>query len=258
LTTDGWRPAQYERFREERRQPFLDLMGLVRGKPGIRVVDLGCGTGEPTRDLHRHLAAWETLGIDASPSMLSRCRDFVETGLRFEPGDIATWSGGGGSWDVVFSNAALQWVPGHEALFERLTAALGPAGQIAIQVPMSFDEPSHLAAEELAGEEPFRTALAGWKPEWPMLTPDGYAILLDRLGYREQNVRLQVYPHRLSSREDVFEWLRGTLLTDYEKRLPEPLFARFLAAFHDRIRRSRPDTRPHFFPYKRLLLWAQL
>jgi trans-aconitate 2-methyltransferase len=148
-------------------------------------------------------------------------------------------------------------VEGHPALFERLTKALRPGGQLAIQVPMSFDDPSHLAAEEIASEEPYRAALGGWTPRWPMLSPDGYATLLDRLGYVEQNVRVQVYPHRLGERDDVVEWLRGTLLTDYEKRLPADLFPGFLDAFRARIRADRPDTRPHFFPYTRLLLWAK-
>ena len=254
--TDAWKPAQYEKFREERRQPFLDLMALVRVKPGMRVVDLGCGTGEPTRDLHRHLGAAETLGVDSSDAMLARCRDFAEPGLRFEKGDVARWESEGGR-DLIFSNATLHWVEDHARLFERLTSMLLPAGQIAVQVPMSFDDPSHRCAEELAGQEPYRSALPGWVPRWPMLSPDGYATLLDRLGYAEQNVRVQVYPHRLGSRDDVVEWLRGTLLTDYEKRLPADLFATFLEAFRARIRADRPDTRPHFFPYKRLLLWAR-
>jgi len=83
------------------------------------------------------------------------------------------------------------------------------------------------------------------------------STLLDRLGFAQQNVRIQVYPHRLESRESVVEWLRGTLLTDYEKRLPE-LFPEFLERFKERVRTDRPDTRPHFFPYQRLLLWASL
>lgn len=256
VATDAWKPAQYEKFREERRQPFLDLMALVRVKPGMRVVDLGCGTGEPTRDLHRHLGAAATLGVDSSDAMLARGRDFAEPGLRFEKGDVARWESEG-RWDLIFSNATLHWVEGHARLFERLTSMLCPAGQIAVQVPMSFDDSSHRCAEELAAQEPYRAALSGWVPRWPMLSPDGYATLLDRLGYVEQNVRVQVYPHRLGSRDDVVEWLRGTLLTDYERRLPADLFATFLEAFRARIRAGRPDTRPHFFPYKRLLLWAQ-
>ena len=257
VSSDAWKPVLYEKFRQERRQPYLDLMGLVRSKPDMRVVDLGCGTGEPTRDLHRHLRAAETLGVDSSEAMLDRCRDFTAPGLRFEKADIANWDSEPERWDLVFSNSAFHWVAGHVALLERLTKVLAPGGQIAFQVPLSFDEPSHRAAAEVAAEEPYRSALRGYVPTWPMLSPVGYSTLLDLLGYTEQNVRVQVYPHRLESREDVVEWLRGTLLTDYAKRLSPDLFSEFLEAFRARIRAERPDTRPHFFPYKRLLLWAQ-
>lgn len=256
VSTDAWKPAQYEKYREERRQPFLDLVAMVRIKPGMRVVDLGCGTGEPTRDLHRHLRAADTLGLDTSQAMLDRCRDFAEPGLRFEKGDIATWTGGRGEVDLLFSNAAFHWVDDHPGLFERLTPALAQGGQIAVQVPLNFDDPSHQAAADIAAQEPFRSALRGHVRHWPMLSPDAYARLLDRLGYVEQNIRVQVYPHRLQSRDDVFEWLRGTLITEYEKRLSAELFPQFLDAFRARIRQDLPDTRPHFFPYKRLLLWA--
>ena len=59
-----WNPAQYERFRDERARPFFDLLDLVQPRPEMRVVDLGCGTGELTRELHRRLSARETIGID--------------------------------------------------------------------------------------------------------------------------------------------------------------------------------------------------
>ena len=72
MARDAWDPAQYERFRAERARPFVDLLALVRPRPGMRVVDLGCGTGELTARLHRELAAGETLGIDRSEAMLAR------------------------------------------------------------------------------------------------------------------------------------------------------------------------------------------
>ena len=88
MTQDVWNPAQYERFRDERSQPFFDVLSFVRPRPGMRVVDLGCGTGELTRALHRRLEARETLGIDSSESMLARSRAHAGEGLRFERRDI--------------------------------------------------------------------------------------------------------------------------------------------------------------------------
>jgi trans-aconitate 2-methyltransferase len=259
LPADTWNPAQYERFRAERSQPFFDLLALVRARPGLRVVDLGCGTGELTRKLHDHLYARETVGVDSSEAMLAKAQAHAGGGLRFEKGDIAAFADvPGDPWDLLFSNAAFHWVPGHDELLAKLTRALAPGGQIAIQVPAAHDHPSHLAAAEVAREEPFAKALQGYVRYAPVLLPEQYAHLVDALGYREQQVRLQVYAHHLESRDQVVEWMKGSLLTDYEKRLSPELFARFLARYREVLMPRLPDTRPHFFPFKRILFWAAL
>ena len=253
---DTWDPGQYQRFAAERAAPFHDLLALVRPVPGGRVVDLGCGSGELTAQLHRRLEAAETLGLDSSPAMLERAAAVAGGGLRFEAGDIGRFTEGG--WDVVFSNAALHWVGGHEALLERLVAGLRPAGQLAVQMPANHDHPSHLVAAEVAGTEPFRTALGGYRRRSPVQAPDWYAELLDRLGLAPQHVRLQVYLHHLGARDEVVEWVKGTLLTDYEARMPSDLFEAFLAAYRERLLPRLDDARPYRYPFKRLLLWGRL
>jgi trans-aconitate 2-methyltransferase len=252
---DTWNPERYARFAAERAQPFHDLLDLVRPVPGGRVVDLGCGSGELTAELHRRLRAGQTLGLDSSPAMLERARPHEGGGLRFQLGDIASFDGGG--WDVVFSNAALQWLPDHEALFGRLVGALAAGGQLAVQMPANFDHPSHVVADELAGEEPFRSELGGWRGMAPIAPPEWYALLLDRLGLAEQHVRLQVYLHHLADREQVVEWVRGTLLTAYARRLPAELFERFLDRYRERLLPRLDDGRPYRYPFKRVLLWAR-
>jgi trans-aconitate 2-methyltransferase len=250
-----WNPEQYARFQRERAQPFFDLLDLVQPRPGMRVVDLGCGPGELTRELHRHLDARETVGIDNSPAMLAQTAAFAGDGLRFVEGDSGAFAGEG-EYDLVFSNAARQWVPDHETLLSRLTAALAPGGQLAVQAPTNHDHPSHTIAAEVARESPFREALSGHVRQPPVLSPEGYADLLHRLGYRQQHVRLQVYPHELESREAVIEWVRGTLLTDYQKRMPAALWPAFLERYRERLLPALADTRPYFYPFKRILFWG--
>jgi trans-aconitate 2-methyltransferase len=114
-----WNPEQYRRFERERSQPFRDLAALVRPGPNMRIVDLSCGTGELTRELHRMFGATETLGIDRSEAMLAKTSAHAEGGLSFRRGDIADFAGEA-EWSLVFSNAALHWLPDHEALFTRL------------------------------------------------------------------------------------------------------------------------------------------
>jgi trans-aconitate 2-methyltransferase len=253
---DAWDPGQYARFAAERAQPFHDLVDLVEPVAGGRVVDLGCGSGELTAELHRRLEAGQTLGLDSSPAMLERARPLAGGGLRFELRDIADFGGGG--WDVVFSNAALHWLPDHEALFGRLVGALAGGGQLAVQMPANFDHPSHLVAREVADQAPFRSALGGWRGLAPIQAPDWYAVLLDRLGLADQHVRLQVYLHHLTAREEVVEWVMGTLLTAYAERLPAGLFERFLDRYRERLLPRLEDGRPYRYPFKRVLLWGRL
>jgi trans-aconitate 2-methyltransferase len=250
MPRDTWNPDQYARFRAERQQPFFDLLALVRPAPEMRVVDLGCGPGELTAMLHRQLGARETVGIDSSTAMIERTAAHAAPGLRFEQGDIAAFSAAG-TFDLVFSNAALHWLPDHPALLARLTAALRPDGQLAVQMPANDDHPTHVVATELAAD--FGIA----SRTWPVLLPERYATLLDELGYVEQHVRLQVYGHHLAAREDVVEWVKGTLLTDYEQRLTPEAFADYLERYRERLLARLDDARPFFFPFKRILLWAR-
>ena len=113
-----WDPAQYEKFLHERSLPFFDLLALVRRDPEMRVADLGCGTGELTSRLHEGLKARETLAIDSSASMLDKSKPFEKNGLHFERMNIEEWVPDG-EFDLIFSNAALHFVSGHDELIRR-------------------------------------------------------------------------------------------------------------------------------------------
>jgi len=254
---DTWNPTQYERFRAEREQPFHDLVALITRRPAGQAVDLGCGTGLLTAALHRELDATETLGVDSSDAMLERARCLEVEGVRFVRGDINEWEPDA-PVAVVFSNAALQWLPDHPRLFKRLTGMLVPGGELAVQVPANFEHVSHTLASDVAREEPFASAMGGYVRTFAVLAPEAYATLLYSLGFAAQLVRMQVYGHVLESADSVVEWVRGTLLTDYEARLPEALYAQFVARYRERLHAALGDQRPYFYPFKRILLWGRL
>ena len=255
---DTWSPAQYNKFQREREQPLVDLLAMIRPAAHMRVVDLGCGTGKPTRMLHERVGARETIGIDRSPQMLDGQRSEPPLpGLRFEVGTIEEFPGDHGTFDLIFSNAALHWVPDHPALLARLAAALAPSGQLVFQVPASHDDLSHITADELAADEPYRTALAGWRRPVYVLTSEAYARALYTIGFPDADVRLIVYPHVLAGPEDVIEWMKGTLLTEYARHLSAALFDRFVAEYRGRLLERLERSRPFFFPFKRILCRAQ-
>ncbi|MEP6871897.1 MAG: methyltransferase domain-containing protein [Anaerolineaceae bacterium] len=251
-----WNPTQYERFRNERSQPFFDLLSMVTPTPGGTAIDLGCGTGELTKMLHEKLQTRETVGIDNSETMLAESAEHASGGLRFELGSVYDFAPST-SVDVLFSNAALQWVNGHATLFPQLLEVVAPGGQVAIQMPANNDHASHRMAFAVGAEEPYSSAMDGYQRDWPVLPPEWYAELLDRNGFLEQSVRLQVYGHHLESRDGVVEWVKGTLLTDFEKRLTPELYQSFLARYRDRLAIELDDSRPFFYAFKRILIWGR-
>jgi trans-aconitate 2-methyltransferase len=253
-STDTWDPDQYRRFAAERRRPFDDLVAMVEPVPGGRAVDLGCGTGELTADLHRHLGAAETVGLDTSAAMLERAAAHAAPALRFEQGDLGSWrTPDDDPVDVVFANASLQWVPDHPALLERLAAALAPGGQLAFQVPANHDHPSHTVAAELGAE----LGLGPVGPGATVLPPEDYATLLHGLGLGVPRVRLEVYGFDLPAAADVVEWTKGTLLTGYRARLDAAGYERFEAEYRRRLADRLGDRRPYFYAFKRILAWAR-
>jgi trans-aconitate 2-methyltransferase len=258
---DTWNPAQYGKFAAERAQPFWDLAALVeRDRPIRRAVDLGCGPGELTAALADQLAIAEVTGIDSSPTMLAGAADHARPGLRFEAGDIARWTSPG-DLDLVFSNAALQWVPDHQGVVARWWAALRPGGQLAVQIPANAGHPSHRIAAEVAATEPFRSAMGGAPPpdtvSTTVLDPVQYAILLDHLDAERQHVRLQVYGHTLARSADVVEWVRGTALTRFQRVLDPAVFEQFVDEYRRRLLRAIGDTAPYFYPFRRILFWGR-
>jgi trans-aconitate 2-methyltransferase len=260
---DQWDPQQYDRFQAERSQPFWDLAALLQPVDRPRLLDLGCGTGELTAALHARLGAADTLGIDNSPAMLDEAAAHAGGGVRFESGDIAGVDGAHTDrFDIVFSNAAMQWLPDHAGVLARWATLLRPGGQLAVQVPSNADHPSHLLSAEVANESPFVEAMGGAPPPDPVLgvlKPEQYAVVLDGLGFDAQHVRLQVYGHRLHSTADVVEWTRGTSLTRFRKAMADDaLFDAFVARYRQRLLDCLGEHSPFFYPFKRVLLWGRM
>lgn len=257
---DSWNPEQYERFAAERSQPFYDLMALVEPTPRARVVDIGCGTGKLTAELHAHLNADETLGIDSSVAMLAEAPSGVR-GLSFDVRDGALFDHPG-EFDVVFSNAALQWMPDHHSVICRWAESLRPSGQLAIQMPSNADHPSHLVSSKLSRDTEFASLFDGGPPPDPVhenvMTPEGYATLLYDLGMERQHVRLQVYGHVLASSGEVVEWVKGTSLTRFQERLAPEDFQRFVDEYRRRLLAVIGERSPYFYPFKRILIWGRL
>jgi trans-aconitate 2-methyltransferase len=178
--------------------------------------------------------------------------------LTFEAGDIATWTADH-CYDLVFSNAALHWVPNHAEVLRRWLKALAQGGQIAVQVPYNHDHPAHTIAEELRTAAPFdRYDIDPDPVATNVLAPAGYAELLYDLGVAKPVVRLQVYGHELPDAHAVVEWVKGSTLTRFTKALPIDVYDEFERRYGERVLAALGDRAPYFYPFKRILLWGQV
>jgi trans-aconitate 2-methyltransferase len=249
-----WNPQVYGTFARERSAPFDDLLALVNVRADMRAVDLGCGTGELTARLCEHLPGADVLGLDSSAAMLAKAAALARPGLRFERTRIEDVAG---SFDLILSNAALQWVADHRRAIPALLAMLAPGGQLVVQMPSWKRPAAYAAIADAARTEPYREALRGYEQAWPVLPIEDYAELLTASGAVDVVALDKVYPHVLASADALADWQKGTALLPYRDRLSAGEYE----AFEGEVRRLLRERYPHapvFFPFRRTLLSATM
>jgi trans-aconitate 2-methyltransferase len=237
-----WDPKQYGRFSGERSRPFFDLLGRIQREQVGAAADLGCGPGELTRVLAERWPAARITGVDSSPEMLAAAAAHQLPGrLQFVQGDIAAWRSDE-SLDLIISNAALQWVPGHERLLPALAGTLAPGGTLAVQMPNNFESPSHRAIREVAEGPRWGPTLAGVGLRAGVVKPlPWYVEHLRSLGF-EVDAWETTYIHVLKGGDPVLEWFKGSALRPLLARLDAPAAGEFLREVGERLRRSYPPS----------------
>lgn len=242
-----WSPEKYEKFVGPREAPALDLIALLDQRPRQRAVDLGCGPGNITRRLLEALPEAELVGIDSSAEMLARAAETARPGLTYLQKSIEAWSEEeGAAIDLLFSNAALHWVPDHETLVPRLLARIAPGGQVAVQLP----------ADDYNPMRPVFAEAAGWRHHIATLDLSDYAAILHRAGFGALNVFEKIYPHLLPDPDAVLEWAKSSALLPYLARLATAEQAPFLDEVRRRLHHAYPE-RPVFFPFRRVLFYGR-
>jgi trans-aconitate 2-methyltransferase len=252
----AWDAFDYLRFADERTLPARDLVDRIElpGTPA-EIVDLGCGPGNSTAMLRERWPQATITGLDSSEAMLEQARR-DHPGIDFRPGDIARWAPER-ACDLVFSNAALQWVEDHEHLLPRLLAAVAAGGALAAQMPRNHDFATHALMRRVAAEGPWRERLMDARAPSPVRAPEFYYDILAPLCRRvvlwETN-----YIQVMDGIPAIIGWLRGTGLRPFLARLDpgeEPLFLDRYAALLDEAFPKRSDGKV-LLPYPRLFFIA--
>ncbi|MFF2050498.1 methyltransferase domain-containing protein [Leifsonia sp. NPDC058194] len=238
-----WDPGLYETFADERARPFLDLTSRLGGLSPARIVDLGCGTGELTATLAARWPDAEVLGVDSSAEMLAAASTASapaeHPNLRFRQQTIQDWEPEAGI-DLVVSNAALQWVPGHRDLMRSWLPRLRPGATIAVQIPGNEDSPSQVLLRQLAAEPRWSVALDGVGDAIGRVgTMREYLDVFLETGHRVEGWET-TYQHVLTGDDAVLRWLSGTRLRPYLAALG-PAADAFLDDLRPRLRAAYPS-----------------
>jgi trans-aconitate 2-methyltransferase len=252
-----WDPTQYRKFGGERLRPALDLIARISLEKAKSIVDLGCGTGNVTKILAQTWPEAKVTGIDNDPAMLAASRQIAPE-IEWREGNIAGWpSEPSPTHDLIFTNAALHWVPKHKELFPRLVGALARGGVLAVQMPNNFASPSHVSITQTVDEGAWRERLSPLLLRNPLLSLAEYRNLLTPLA-AEIDIWETEYLHVLSGPDPVREWVKGTALRPLLAALSALEGEEFLARLSERLRKAyapEPDGKT-LFPFRRVFIVA--
>ncbi|MEV0399703.1 trans-aconitate 2-methyltransferase [Actinoallomurus sp. NPDC050550] len=258
MSRDIWNPERYRTYAAERARPFSELLARVDVDDPRHVVDLGCGPGERTADLAARWPGARVEGVDSSARMIAEARGAaLGARVRFSIGDLAMWKPDG-LVDVIFSHAALQWVPGHQSLLPRWVDALASGGRLAFGMPGNFDAPSHVILRELCAAPRWRDRLAATVRHDVVSTLTEYAGLLAGLGC-EVDAWETTYLQILPGPDPVLEWMSGTALRPVFDALPDDTEREeFRAELAVRLRAAYPRRScGTVFPFRRIFVVAR-
>ncbi len=214
-------------------------------------IDLGCGSGELTQALQEKLNLQNVLGIDSSSAMLEQAKKLAAPTLQFAKENIATFQPKK-TFDLIFSNAALQWLPDHETLIPHILSWVSPGGQIAIQMPYNFDHASHQIAYQI-NQDLFGGKIEAMGEKPSVLTLERYAEILFKEGFSDISCIMKIYLIPMKNSSDVIEWTKGTLLTSFRSQLSDQDYQKFLDEYQTRLVRAL-GTGPYLYAYKRILI----
>ncbi len=250
----SWDPGTYMKFGDARTRPAVELLSRVPVESPAKVTDLGCGPGNSTALLAARWPEASHTGVDNSPDMLTKARASGVEATWMEA-DIGAWAPDAPQ-DVIFSNAALHWLDGHDRILHSLMTHLAPGGSLAVQMPRNFAAPSHVLLRETATEwdDP---RLADAIREDPVADPSAYHAILKPHAV-QTDIWETTYLQVLTGPDAVFAWTSGTALVPLMEALgPEDGHA-FAEAYKARLAAAYPQQADGttLFPFTRIFMVA--
>ncbi|HWG05789.1 MAG TPA: trans-aconitate 2-methyltransferase [Beijerinckiaceae bacterium] len=252
-----WSAKQYLAFEDERTRPVRDLLNALPDRTIRRAIDIGCGPGNSTEVLAARFPAARVEGLDSSPEMLDAARKRLPQ-IDFKLAAIETWREPS-TYDLIFANAVLQWVPDHATLLPRLLQSLAPQGVLAMQIPDNLDEPAHQLMRDIAAEPPFADKLAAASQSRVKRESAEFYYSLLRPHCAALDLWRTTYYHQLSGGTDaVIEWFKGTGLRPFLTPLSDSEQKIYLDRYRAALARAYPPREDGsvLLPFPRLFIIA--
>ncbi len=251
-----WDADLYMRFGDQRTRPARDLADRIDIDGPLRVIDLGCGPGNSTQVLRERFPDARVTGLDSSEKMIAKAREAYPDG-EWVLGDIGHWSAEE-PYDLVFSNAALQWIPDHASLVQNLIDQVAPGGAMAFQIPRHVESPLRGAILETsrdpAWSERMDEAREALTMESPAYYYDALAGAADSLDIWQTE-----YDHVMDGTQEIIDWISSTGLRPFLAALDNDAEERrFVAKVSERVREEYPRRADGkvIFPFNRLFVVA--
>jgi trans-aconitate 2-methyltransferase len=253
-----WNPDIYMKFSDLRNRPALELAARCGVVEGGLIYDLGCGPGNSAQILTSLNPLARIIGVDSSPEMLERARAEGPSGAQWVLADLETWEAGEPA-DLIFSNAAYQWLDDHDQLLPPLLDHLKTGGKLAIQMPQNFAAPSHVLMRRIASEGPFAGKLRPVLRHDPVGSPEVY---YDLFAPRVSSIDIweTEYAQVLEGDDPVFNWVSGTALRPIMAALDEDERGGFAADYKRALNKAYPKRSDGktLFAFKRIFIVVQV
>lgn len=228
-----WNSSQYLKFKKERTQPSTDLVNRISlDNPG-KIIDIGCGPGNSTKELYNRFPNAHIVGVDKSSNMLEKAKEKYSY-IEFAEFDAASddWNLGN-DFDIVFSNACLQWVPNHKELLPKLMDLLKPGGVLAVQIPIQYNEPIHKIISRVSTNMKWKNKLHVSNPFY-ILSNDEYYDILSGIS-NDFEMWTTTYYHKMKNHIDIIEWYKSTGLKPYLEALDEKNKQQFINDIYEEV-----------------------
>lgn len=212
--SDSWNASLYQKRHSFVWEFGRDLIALLDPRPGERVLDVGCGTGQLTAEIAK--AGAHVTGIDNSEEMIQQARGNYPA-LAFEVRDVCDLPYRD-AFEAVFSNAVLHWVTRAGDAAASMARTLVPGGRLVVELGGSGNiacllDASDRALRALGVENPER-----YHP-WYYPTVGEYAAVLERHGFEVAFASLFDRPTPLQGGEEAIP----NFLRMFGGRLAQPL-----------------------------------